>query len=617
MGSDMTPVFLMLIGATLAGGLVPLFASRFREGGLHLLVAASAGLVLGAFLFHLAPEFFHTVDRSVGGTMSGLVVGFAVMAAWGFYRSRQVERDSDPHGRVWLSALLGMSVHAVTAGVGMALFFHSPEFAVILVPILWHKATEGLSLSSLLQLSGKGPGKTIGYLTLFSLATPAGILLGLVGIGDELGFTAGLAAGSFLYVVVFDFLPEAFHGAGSRALRGVALTAGLLAGAVGTGGGHEHGEVGVAERAHSLGVTDVLGEGWHVLTQMSPWLLGGFLIAGVLSQVLDAKRIGRWLGKGGIRSVVGAALIGAPLPLCSCSVLPVASSLRKEGASRGATSAFLISTPETGVDSVSVTWGLLGPFMAIARLVSSVLTAVVTGLAVSLTPEEKEPETEAALPSCCIHPEEPPAPTDCCETDDGQEKRDGFASRVLRYAYVDMMDDLAETLLLGLALAALAAALLPADLLGSGVMTGPGAYLLMLVVGVPLYVCASASTPIAAALIAKGLSPGAALVFLLAGPATNLATLAVLRKTLGGRAAVVHLVVLAVMTVTFGWLVDAGGFASGTIGLLSQAGEQAHDHGPVMADFIGSVSAVLLLALITAALWRGAREKGGAAQAAS
>jgi uncharacterized membrane protein YraQ (UPF0718 family)/zinc transporter ZupT len=603
----MITVFLMLIGATLAGGLVPLFASRFREGGLHLLVAVSAGLVLGAFLFHLAPEFFETVDRSASGATAGLILGFVVMAAWGLYRSRRADPDSDPHGRVWLSALLGMSAHALTAGVGLALFIESESFAVLLVPFLWHKATEGLSLSSLLQLSGKGPVKTVGYLTLFSLATPAGILLGLTGIGDELGFTAGLAAGSFLYVVFFDFLPEAFHGAGSRALRGVALTVGLLLGA-GAGHGHEG-----AEHDHVLGVTGIIGEGWQVLTQMSPWLLGGFLIAGVLSQVLDAERIGRWLGKGGIKSVVGAALVGAPLPLCSCSVLPVATSLRKEGASRGATSAFLISTPETGVDSVSVTWGLLGPFMAVARLVSSVMTAIVTGLAVSLTPEE-EPVTEA-LPSCCMHKEVPPAPKDCCHAGDVQAK-ESFVRRVLRYAYVDMMDDLAETLLLGLALAALAAALLPRELLDSAIMSGPASYLLMLVIGVPLYVCASASTPIAAALIAKGLSPGAALVFLLAGPATNLATLAVLKKTLGARAAVVHISVLAVMTLAFGWLVDARGqdFLIGTVRAVSG---HAHEHDGVSADLFGSCAALLLLALISAALWRGAKGEGPAADAAS
>jgi uncharacterized membrane protein YraQ (UPF0718 family) len=275
----------------------------------------------------------------------------------------------------------------------------------------------------------------------------------------------------------------------------------------------------------------------------------------------------------------------------------------------------LISTPETGVDSISVTWGLLGPFMALARLVSSVLTAIITGLAVALTPEEEETVTEA-LPSCCMHPEEPPAPMDCCETDEGQGKKVGFAGRVLRYAYVDMMDDLAETLLLGLALAALAAALLPAELLDSAVMSGPGSYLLMLVIGVPLYVCASASTPIAAALIAKGLSPGAALVFLLAGPATNLATLAVLKKTLGGRAAVVHLSVLAVMTLTFGWLVDFWGAAGDLMNTIPLAGDHAHEHGGFSADLVGSGAAILLLGLIGAALWRGAKGQGAAADAA-
>ena len=139
----MTSVFLMLIGATLAGGLVPLFAARLREGNLHLLVAASAGLVLGAFLFHLAPEFFATSERASGSVL-GLVVGFALMAAWGFYRSRQAGRDPDPHGRVWLSALLGMSVHALTAGVGLAVFSYTGGLTVILAPMLWHKATEGL-----------------------------------------------------------------------------------------------------------------------------------------------------------------------------------------------------------------------------------------------------------------------------------------------------------------------------------------------------------------------------------------------------------------------------------------------------------------------------------------
>lgn len=606
----MTTTLLMLIGATLAGGLISLFASRMREGNQHLMVAVSAGLVLGALIFHLGPEFFSSTAQSVGDATTGVVLGFLVMAAWGIYRSKKAAPDSGPHTQVWLSALTGMSVHAITAGLGLALFLESESFAVLLIPFLWHKATEGLSLASLMQLSGMGTAKMVGHLALFSLATPAGILLGQAGIGGGDGLFAGLAAGSFLYVVLFDFLPEAFHGEGSRALRGVALSIGLLIGSS-LGHGHVH-DGSEAEHAHGPGIFSVLGEGWLVLTQMAPWLLGGFFIAGVLSQVLDTERIGRWLGKGGVKSVVGAALVGAPLPLCSCSVLPVATSLRKEGASRGATSAFLISTPETGVDSVSVTWGLLGPFMAIARFLSSILTAIVTGLAVNFTPEDKEPAPEA-LPSCCMHPEEEPAPKSCCESEAAEAKSPGFLARVFRYAYVDMMDDLAETLLLGLALAALAAALLPAELLDSAVMSGPGAYFLMLIIGVPLYVCASASTPIAAALIAKGLSPGAALVFLLAGPATNLATVAVLKKALGSAAAVVHLTTLALMTLAFGFLVDSWGIEVGLLETIPCAdGHAHHQHTSFGADLLGSSAALLLLALIGAALWRGAKEPEGA-----
>jgi len=597
---------LLLIPAAMAGGLAPLFAGRFRDRGLHLLVAISAGLVLGAFLFHVVPEFASDPDTNITGAWSGVGVGFALMAVWGIHRARRRDAGSDPHARVWLSAMSGMAFHSLTAGVGLALMFREVEPALLLAPMLWHKATEGFSLGSLLQLSGKSPKRTLAYLFLFGLVTPLGILLGTYGLDGGLGFTAGLAAGSFLYVVFFDFLPEAFHGEGRRSLRAAALALGLLLGAVGFGEGEGH--------AHASGATEVLEAAWLVLTQMAPWLLGGFLIAGVLSQVLDAKRIGGWLGGGGIRSVAAAAFLGAPLPLCSCSVLPVAASLRKGGASRGATSSFLIATPETGVDSISVTWGLLGPVMAIARLVSSLVTAIVTGFAVALTPVEEEPAEESELQDCCMHPPEEVTPVkDCCDEPVAEA---GFVRRALSYAYVDMMDDLAETLLLGLALAALAAALLPADLLDSAVMSGPWAYVLMLAVGVPLYVCASASTPIAAALLAKGLSPGAALVFLLAGPATNLATLAVLRKTLGGRAAVVHLCVLAVTTLSLGWMVDTWVFAGGSIGFLSEAGAHLHDHAGGEISLVGGVAAVLLLGLIGAALWRGAREQGAPAEAA-
>jgi hypothetical protein len=206
-----------------------------------------------------------------------------------------------------------------------------------------------------------------------------------------------------------------------------------------------------------------------------------------------------------------------------------------------------------------------------------------------------------------MHKAEEPAGAEAAVEEHVHVQEGGFLQRVFRYAYVDMMDDLAKTLLVGLGLAAFASALLPSGWLNE-TSDGPMAYLVMLVVGIPLYVCASASTPIAAILIAKGLTPGAALVFLLAGPATNLATLAVLRKTLGVKAASVHLAVLGLSTLALGVLFDV--LLSGSlldIGELSTELVNSHDHADISA--LSSAAAILLLGLIGAAIWRGAKEE--------
>jgi hypothetical protein len=246
--------------------------------------------------------------------------------------------------------------------------------------------------------------------------------------------------------------------------------------------------------------------------------------------------------------------------------------------------------------------------MAIARFISSVTTAIVTGFAVSITPEEADdPAIEEEVHSCCMHKEEDASALDVAPEEHVHVQEGGFLQRVFRYAYVDMMDDLAKTLLVGLGLAAFASALLPSGWLNE-TSDGPMAYLVMLVVGIPLYVCASASTPIAAILIAKGLTPGAALVFLLAGPATNLATLAVLRKTLGVRAATVHLAVLGVSTLALGVLFDV--LLSQSVfemGAISAGVADSHDHSQI--SVLSSAAAVLLLSLIGAAIWRGAKEE--------
>jgi hypothetical protein len=295
-------------------------------------------------------------------------------------------------------------------------------------------------------------------------------------------------------------------------------------------------------------------------------------------------------------------------------VVPVALSLRKSGASKGATSAFTISTPETGIDSVAASWSLLGPVMTILRPIAAVLTAFASGAAVnwlvkSGLDREPAPRDAGAAAEDCEHCA--PKPTEsasCCATEatpalesavfkavsggvqfapsaspsfrsspagpsrrpDAVHAGHGHADHahdhapteqpawraILRFAFVDVLDDVAPSLLLGLLVAGVLGALLPLEALEASALQGASGLFVMLLVGIPLYVCASASTPIAAALLAKGLSPGAALVFLLVGPATNSATLVVLARNLGWRFVAVQLAALCATTLALGALVD-------------------------------------------------------------
>ncbi len=288
-------------------------------------------------------------------------------------------------------------------------------------------------------------------------------------------------------------------------------------------------------------------ETWTLTLAAAPWLLGGFLLAGVAYVLVPIGAVTRHLGRPGLASVVKAALFGIPLPLCSCSVIPVASSIRKQGAGRGAFASFLISTPETGVDSIAISYALLGPLLAIVRPVAAFITAIVAGLLVG-SDEKVEHETAIAenATSCS---------RDCAEED--APTRTGKFTTALRYGLIDLIADLSPWLVAGFVLAGLAAAVIPDGFLEQRIGTGLPAMLVMVVVGLPLYVCATSSTPIAAALIARGLSPGAALVFLLVGPATNLATMVVVARDLGRRGLAVYLITIAVVAVAFGIVLDA------------------------------------------------------------
>ena len=339
-------------------------------------------------------------------------------------------------------------------------------------------------------------------------------------------------------------------------------------------------------------VLSILGETWGLLLDSGIYILFGIFVAGLLKMYLSPEYVARNLGEGRFASVFKAALLGIPIPLCSCGVLPAAASLKKQGANNGATAAFLISTPESGVDSISITYALLDPVMTVARPVAAFITAITAGIGENLLNPPRPPANGNGLQSCVVDA--------CC---DGVEcsptehaNHHSFAEKFragLGYAVRDLWGDLAGWFAIGLLIAGVISALIPDDIIGSYLGGGIGSMLLMLLIGIPLYICATASTPIAAAMILKGVSPGAALVFLLVGPATNMASLSVLFGFLGKRATALYLTAIAVMSVISGLVLDmvyelSGISAQATVG-------QAAEFIPVWVKIVG----VIILAIIS------------------
>ena len=300
------------------------------------------------------------------------------------------------------------------------------------------------------------------------------------------------------------------------------------------------------------------------------WLLLGLLAAGFIKSYIAEDTMRRWVGGKGFAAVSRAALFGAPLPLCSCGVLPAAIGLRRSGASKEATVSFLISTPETSVDSIAVTYALMGPLMAVYRPIAALVSAIVTGMMTALVNNEVTAAVVSAdtIPSCCSH-EQKPEEKSCCASADEQkheqgccgsseqttvEKQNRFLSAI-SYAASELLDDIAAWMAVGIVIAGVMLTFIPPDWLaqwGQGLF----AMLVMLVVGIPMYICAVASTPIAAGMILAGVSPGVALVFLLVGPATNIAGLALVSKELGIKVTAVYLAGISVISVAMGLLLE-------------------------------------------------------------
>ncbi len=349
---------------------------------------------------------------------------------------------------------------------------------------------------------------------------------------------------------------------------------------------------------------ELLNNIWAVYLDTAFWLLLGLLAAGLVKTYIPADAMQRWLGGKGISAVGRAALFGAPLPLCSCGVLPAALGVRRSGASKEATVSFLISTPETSIDSVAVTYALMGPVMAVYRPVAALMSAIVTGLMTSFVDDEKPANKVVAetrgseKDSCCV---EDLSKSTCCDSESGA---DAFGAtdnktetkrylQAIRFAGSELLDDISKWLFIGIVVAGVIATLVPPGWLaewGQGLM----AMLVMLVVGVPMYICAVASTPIAAGLLLAGVSPGTVLVFLLVGPATNVAGLMLVRNELGTKVTLVYLAGIAVVSMLMGllldWLIDVY-----NISIDVEVG-QAHQLLPEVLT-VGSAYLLLLLAV--------------------
>jgi len=334
---------------------------------------------------------------------------------------------------------------------------------------------------------------------------------------------------------------------------------------------------------------EVLQHAWVVLGEMAPWVLGGFFIAGVLSLWLNARVVREHFGGGRFGAILKAVGLGIPLPVCSCGVIPLGASLRKHGAGKGPTSAFLMSTPQTGVDSIAVTYGMMGGLFALFRPLAALVSGVVCGFAVEAmdgdaprTENEPEPEIEAETSPWWI--------------------------RILHNGFIVLPRSVGGALVLGAFVSALVMALVPENYIAEKISSPLLQMVLTLAFGIPVYICSTAAVPFSLGLLAAGLSPGAAMAFLIGGPGVSASTLLAVWRLMGLRTTIVYVTVLATCAIAFGLLLNA---------VLPPdwlpAGVRSLDPHAQHAQGISlnvHIQAVLLLGLIAWAKWGRKKAEG-------
>ena len=319
-----------------------------------------------------------------------------------------------------------------------------------------------------------------------------------------------------------------------------------------------------------------------LLDAMSIYLLIGLLLAGILKQIVPDDFISKHLGKSSIGSVIKATIFVIQLPICSCSVIPLAQSLRKEGASKGAVQSFLISTPITGVDSILATFSFFGLVFTIFRVVSSVIIGIVVGLVQNVVEKNEEKIEVVKEESTCV--------CHCSCTSAKKEKKSFSIKEVFSYAYVTLLKDMVKPLFIGLILGALFTTLVPKEYSSMLFENQFLTYIVIILIAMPLYVCATASLPLAAALMLNGMSGGAVFIFLTAGPATSMVTMSVVYKLLGKKSLIIYMGTIGLLSLLFGFLYDT--FFSG-LNILKFSTDNEE------TSIVDQISSLIILILIS------------------
>ena len=317
-------------------------------------------------------------------------------------------------------------------------------------------------------------------------------------------------------------------------------------------------------------INNFINEVSQLFIMMSPYLIMGFMISGILYIYTSKELITKNVGNPGLMSIIKASILGVPMPLCSCGVIPVATSMHKRGATKGATLSFLISTPQTGVDSILLTLNQMGPQFAIIRPIIALITGIIGGFI-----GEKFTENDLEYNSKSNY------------THGNKKFIDG-----IKYAFITLPQDIINPLIKGILISGLIAILVPSDFFASYNINGLMAMILIGITSVPIYVCATASVPIAMVLISKGLDPGAAFVFLMAGPATNAATISVIMNSLGKKIVYIYIAVIFISAIIFGTLINL------FLDPASIPNHSGHNHSHnLIWDWFSNISIYMMLAI--------------------